>query len=62
MNRTALAITYTIYILSWELLCWVGCAYLVIYHGWSAWWFVLAFYLSCSAYKPARWGEMWGNA
>jgi len=43
---------YVLYIILFETLILGGCGYAVFVLGYSGWWFVLAMYLSCSAYKP----------
>ena len=49
-------ITYLIYIIFWELLCFVPIFYAVFLLDKSGWWFVLAIYLSQAAYSPYKWG------
>ena len=48
-------VTYLIYIIFWETLVLGGCGYAVFALGHSGWWFLLAFFLGCSAYSPAKW-------
>jgi hypothetical protein len=48
-------LTYLIYILCWEGLIFGGTGYAVFVGGHSGWWFVLAIFLGCSAYKPQHW-------
>ena len=47
--------TYLIYILFWETLVWGGIGYAVFVMGDSGWWFLLAFAVSASAYRPEGW-------
>lgn len=49
------ALTYLIYILLWEGFVWGGTAYLVFAMDYSGWWFLLAWALSSSAYRPSHW-------
>lgn len=49
-------ITYLVYILVWEVLLWVGTAYIVFWLGNSGWWFILTILMSQCAYSPYEWG------
>jgi hypothetical protein len=40
--------------LSWRVFVWGGTAYLVGWHGWSPWWFLLTLLLSDSAKVKAK--------
>jgi len=43
---------YFFYIITWEVMVWAGTVYLIVGHGWSKWFLLLAFLLSVMAYKP----------
>jgi hypothetical protein len=49
-------ITYLIYIIFWELLCFVPIFYAVFWLDKSGWWFLLAIIISQAAYSPYQWG------
>jgi hypothetical protein len=51
-------ITYLFYIVFWEFLCIGGCGYIVFVLGNSGLWFILAFVLSVSAYRPESWNKL----
>ena len=57
-----LAITYLIYILLWEGVVLGGCGYIVFGLGYSGWWFLLALYMSGSAYSPEKWGRLFSGS
>jgi len=48
-------ITYLIYIVLFEVLIFGGTGYAVFVLEESGWWFVLAVFISCLAYKPSSW-------
>ena len=50
-------LTYLIYVVFFESLIWGGSGYAVFFLGASAWWFLLAFVVSCCTYSPARWSQ-----
>lgn len=54
-------ITYLIYIIAFETLVLGGCGYAVFVLNRSGWWFLLAVFLSASAYAPERWAQLLGN-
>lgn len=49
-------LTYLIYIVFWELLCFAPVFYAVFWKDASGLWFLLAIMLSQSAYTPDKWG------
>lgn len=49
-------ITYLIYIIFWELLCFAPIFYAVFFLDKSGWWFWLSIILSGLAYSPYKWG------
>lgn len=51
--------TYLLYVTFHAVLILGGCGYAVFVLGHSGWWFLLAFYMCCCLYKPARWRELW---
>lgn len=53
-----LAITYLIYIVFFEGLVWGGCAYMVVWRGFSGWWFAFALVASSAAYGPQKWRSL----
>lgn len=52
------AVTYLIYLMLWEGFVFGGCAYLVFWRDASAWWFVLAVFMSAASYSPKKWREL----
>jgi hypothetical protein len=49
-------ITYLIYIIFWETVCFAPVFCAVFWLNKSGWWFLLAIYLSQAAYSPYKWG------
>jgi hypothetical protein len=52
------AITYLIYILLFEGLVFGGTGYAVFVLDRSGWWFLLALFVSCGAYRPDSWARL----
>jgi len=51
-------ITYLIYIIIWELIAIGGFGYVVFVLENSSWWFLVALFLSVSAYSPEAWKKL----
>ena len=49
MSDNALMAVAVIAIAAWLAFIWAGTAYLVGWHDWSPWWFVLTFILSAGS-------------
>lgn len=49
------SLTYLVYIIWWEIFTLGGGAYIVFWKGGSAFWMLLAVFLSGSAYRPTTW-------
>lgn len=58
-NSSLLIVCYTIYVIVWELLVWIGAGYVYFILGKSGWWMVLAFILSTSYIKTHNWYSLW---
>ncbi len=55
------ALTYLIYTIAYETLCLGGCGYVVFGLGHSAWWFVLAVFMSGAQYGPDKWASLFDS-
>lgn len=59
MNDKTLAITYTIYIILYEILCLGSGLYIVFGLKYSGWWLVFFILISSACFKPDRWRELY---